>query len=189
MFWHNEVVARLTGTCFIAEPKHLPHGDSGTLSLKIARRRLPAEHAALGQRPERAIHYYALAAGTLMGRYDTAGVLRCAEAALALAAGGPEQMQLRVYQLTALFWMGDVRRLFETGDEVLALLKPGGLPWCWLASGLYNGHFLGGSQAHAEHLRQALLSARPEAEARAAYLEALTSVLIGDGYPGFWAGT
>lgn len=132
-----------------------------------------AEHARLGQQPQRAIPFYLGAAEQLFERYDMPSTMRCVEAALALGAQGPELLRARALQATAALWIGDVARLFAAGPEFLEELKLGSLQWCWLASGLHIGHVLGGNMEPAARLGQLLVSTRPRPEARLPYLEAL----------------
>jgi hypothetical protein len=132
-----------------------------------------AEHARLGQQPERAIHFLTRAAEQHFQRHDLPGALRCVESALALGAQGGERVRLRALQVTVSFWMGDLKTLFERGPEVLAELRPGSRPWYWLWTGLYLGHSYGGSKGQAAALGQQLLRTQPEPEAREMCLEAL----------------
>jgi tetratricopeptide (TPR) repeat protein len=133
-----------------------------------------AEHARLGQQPQRAIHFYLRAAEQLFERHDIPTTIRCVETALALGAHGAELLRLRALQVTTALWMGDLPKLFEKGPEVLAELKPGGLQWCWLAHGLFLGHLLSSKTEQAARFGQLLVSTRPEPEARLTYLEAIT---------------
>jgi tetratricopeptide (TPR) repeat protein len=134
-----------------------------------------AEHARLGQQPERAIHFYLQAAEQLFERYDMPGTTRCVETALALGAQGAELVRLRGLQATTALWMGVFAKLFETGPEVLAQLKPGSLQWCWLASGLCIVHGLSNLWEQADRFGQLLVNPPPEPEARMTYLDALGS--------------
>jgi hypothetical protein len=139
--------------------------------------RVLAEHASLGQQPERAIHFLTRAAERLFERNDMPGTLRCVETALELGAQGMERVQLRTRRATVAFWLGDYPTLFEIGPGVLAELRPGSLPWCSLVSGLYMGHATRGELERATALGQQLLRTRPEAAARVVYLEALCSMM------------
>jgi serine/threonine protein kinase len=132
-----------------------------------------AAHARLGQQPERAIPFYIRAAEQLFERHDMPSTVRCVEAALALGAQGADLQRLRALQATTALWMGDLAKLFATGQEVLAELKPGGLQWCWLANGLRIGLVFSSRKEQAARLGQLLLNTRPEPEARLTYLEAL----------------
>ncbi len=137
--------------------------------------RVLAEHASLGQQPERAIHFLTRAVEQHFERHDIPGTARCVEAALALGAQGPERVQLRAFQAIVAFWLGDLPKLFELGPGVLAELKPGSRLWCWLINWLYVGYSLSGNSGLAAALGQELLRTRPEPEARVLYIEALGS--------------
>jgi serine/threonine protein kinase/tetratricopeptide (TPR) repeat protein len=132
-----------------------------------------AEHARLGQQPQRAIPFYLRAAEQLFERYDMPSTMRCVEAALALGAQGVELLRARALQATAALWLGDAARLFAVGPELLEKLTPGSLQWCWMASGLHIGHLLGGNMEPAARLGRLLVSTHPRPEARLPYLEAL----------------
>jgi hypothetical protein len=138
--------------------------------------RVLAEHASLGQQPERAIHFLTRAAEQHFERHDLPSTIRCVEAALAMGAQGGGLVQLRALQATVAFWLGDFTRLFEMGPGVLAELRPGSRLWYWLSSGLYLGYTTTGGQQQAAALRQALLRTRPEPEARVLCMEALCSM-------------
>jgi hypothetical protein len=143
-----------------------------------------AEHARLGQQPQRAISFYLRAAEQFFDRNDTPSAARCTETALTLGAQGEELRRLRALQATTALWMGDFAKLFATGDEVLAELKPGGVHWCWLANGLYTGHALNNLWEQAARYGRLLLSTRPEPEARLPYLEVLGNGVISNAMRG-----
>jgi tetratricopeptide (TPR) repeat protein len=145
---------------------------------------LLAEHASLGQQPERAIHFLTRAAEQLFERHDIPGMARCVEAALALRAQGADLVQLRALQTTAAFWLGDSKKLFDMGPGVLAELRPGSRLWYWLVNWLYVGHALRGEEGLAAALGQKLLRTRPEPVARVIGLEALVSVACMSTYGG-----
>ncbi len=132
-----------------------------------------AEHARLGQQPQRAIHFYTQAAEQHFERSDMPRTNRCVELALALGAREAELLRLRAIKASTAVWMGELAQLFETGPAVLAELKPGSLQWCWLINGLYLGHSVGCMWEQVDRLGQLLLSTRPEPEARVPYLEAV----------------
>jgi hypothetical protein len=137
-----------------------------------------AEHARLGQQPQRAIPFYIRATEQLFEHGNIPSTVRCVETALALGAQGAELLRLRVLQATTALWLGDIAKLFATGSEVLAELKPGGLYWCWLANGLYGGYALNTLWEQADRLGQLLLNTRPEPEAQPPYLKALGHAII-----------
>jgi hypothetical protein len=141
--------------------------------------RVLAEHASLGQQPQRAIHFYIQAAEQLFER-DAQGMERCLQEALRLGPDGKSLARLHALQATAAFWRGDATKLFGLGNDVLAQLKPGSRLWACMAYGLYLGHFHfgGGRPEQAAQLGQGLLHVPPEKDARGAYQEALTSALV-----------
>jgi hypothetical protein len=138
--------------------------------------RVLAEHALQGQQPERALHFYTLAAEKLFERYDMPAMNQCVEVALALGARGAGLTRLHALQATTAFWTGDFVKLFELGTTVLAELKPGSQPWCWLSTGLCVGSRLANQPELAASFAQQLLRAQPEPAARVAYLDAVTAM-------------
>jgi tetratricopeptide (TPR) repeat protein len=128
-----------------------------------------AEHSRLGERPERAVHFYTRAAEQLFDRHDVQGMKRCLEAALALAPGEEALVQLRALQATAAFWMDDFATLSELGSAVLPRLKPGTVRWCHLISGLSMGTTHDARKEELLSLCRLLLDCEPEPEARGAY--------------------
>jgi tetratricopeptide (TPR) repeat protein len=143
-----------------------------------------AEHASLGQQPERAIHFLHRAAERHFEHDDMFGTARCVDAALALGAGGADLVQLRALQATVAFWQGDFTRLFDIGPGVLSGLRPGSRQWCWLTHGLYMGHGMRGEQEQAAALGRELLRTRPEPAARRIYIETLCPMIRLSGYRG-----
>ncbi|PTL81267.1 serine/threonine-protein kinase [Vitiosangium sp. GDMCC 1.1324] len=131
-----------------------------------------AEHFRLGQRPERAIHFYTLAAEHHFERNDMRGLERCMAAALALEPRGEQEARLKALQATAAFWMDDFATMSTLGRAVLPHLRAGSTQWCRLMGGLC----LGIGQSEKEHLLalfRLLMEAEPEPEARSAYALAL----------------
>jgi serine/threonine protein kinase/tetratricopeptide (TPR) repeat protein len=137
-----------------------------------------AEHARLGQQPQRAVHFYLQAAEQLFERTDMPSTVRCAETALALGAQGAELLRLRALRASTALWMGELEKLFEAGPEVLAELQPGSRQWCWLANGLYIGHAMGNMWQQADRFGQLMLSTRPEPEAHLPYVEGLGAISL-----------
>ncbi len=135
--------------------------------------RVLAEHASLGQQPERAVRFLARAAEQLFERNDMPGTLRCAEEALALDVPSADLVRPRALQATAALWVGDLGKLFATGPGVLAELRPGSRLWYWLLSGLHLGHGMVGARERLAELGQELLRTRPEPAARVLCMEAL----------------
>ncbi|QRN98820.1 protein kinase [Archangium violaceum] len=135
--------------------------------------RVLAEHAALGQQPERAIPLYTRAAEQLFERHDMQGMERCMEAALGLGPGEEARVRLHALRATAAFWMDDFATLHEVGSAVLPRLKPGEARWSHLISGLCLGYGQSGQKEHLLALHRRLLDTEPEPEARGAYHLAL----------------
>ncbi|HYH99265.1 protein kinase domain-containing protein [Hyalangium sp.] len=138
--------------------------------------RVLAEHASLGQQPERAIHFYTLAAEQLLERGDARSALQCMEAALGLGAQGEVRSKLRALQATATFWMNDPAMLNGVGREILPELKPGSTPWCKLISSLILSSTNKGQPREVMPLLELLLRSSTDAEGRRAYAEALCFV-------------
>jgi tetratricopeptide (TPR) repeat protein len=134
-----------------------------------------AEHAALGQQPERAIQLHTRAAEQLFTRHDMRGMERCMAAALDLDPYGEALVRLHALQATAAFWMDDFATLYEVGSSVLPRLKPGEPRWSDLLSGLCMGHGQSAQKEHLLALHRLLLDTEPAptSEARSAYHLAL----------------
>ncbi|WP_257458300.1 serine/threonine-protein kinase [Archangium lipolyticum] len=135
--------------------------------------RVLAEHAALGQQPERAIHLYTRAAEQLFERHDMRGMERCMEAALRLGPSEEAWVRLHALRATAAFWMDDLATLYEVGSAVLPRLKPGEARWSHLLGGLGMGYGQSGQRENLLALYRLLLDTEPEPEARGAYHLAL----------------
>ncbi len=135
--------------------------------------RVLAEHAQLGQQPERAVHFYTRAAEQLFERHDIPGVTRCMEAALALHPTGEPLVQLQALQATAAFWMNDFATMYVVGGSLLPHLEAGSVRWCHLLSGLSMGAGLSANRESLLALIQLLLETEPRPEARGAYHLAL----------------
>jgi tetratricopeptide (TPR) repeat protein len=144
-----------------------------------------AEHARLGQQPERAIHYYTLAAEQLFERHEMQGMQRCVEAALAQAPQGKALVRLQALQATAAFWMDDFVTTQELGRGVLPRLKAGGLMWSRLMGALCLVYGLSGQREAGLALCRLMLEAEPEPQARSAYFEALCFMTSMAGHMGF----
>ncbi|PTL79992.1 serine/threonine-protein kinase [Vitiosangium sp. GDMCC 1.1324] len=136
--------------------------------------RVLAEHASLGQQPERAIPFLTRAATQHFERHDLPGTLQCVEAALTLGAQGTNLVRLRALRVATAFWMGDFVLLFEKGPEVLTALSPGDPLWCKLMGMMIGGGGLFGRHEEMAGYGQLLLGTTPEAGATAAYIEALS---------------
>jgi len=135
--------------------------------------RVLAEHAWLGQQPERAVHFHTQAAEQLLERGDARSALRCVEAALQLGVQGEARSRLRALQATATFWLNEPSLLMETGRQILPELKPGSRPWCDLISSLILNSANRGQADEVMPLVELLLRSPPDAESVWAYAQAL----------------
>jgi len=135
--------------------------------------RVLAEHARLGQRPERAIYYSTLAAEQFFERHEMQGMQRCMEAALAQQPQGEALVRLLALQAIAAFWMDDFVTTQELGRGVLLRLKAGGFMWSRLMGVLCLVYGQSGQRQAGLALCQLMLEAEPEPQARSAYCEAL----------------
>ena len=136
-----------------------------------------AEHARFGRQPERAIHYYTLAAEQLFERHEMQGMQRCVEAALAQGPGEEELVRLQALQATAAFWMDDFVTSYQLGHRVLPKLKPGSLMWSRLISSLSLVYSQSGQREAGLALWRLMMDTEPEPQARAAFCEALCFVM------------
>ncbi|PTL79463.1 serine/threonine-protein kinase [Vitiosangium sp. GDMCC 1.1324] len=132
-----------------------------------------ATHHWLGERPERATHFYTRAAEQLFERHDLQGTMRCVEGALGCGASGELLTRLRALQAVVAFWMDQLPRALELGIPVLARMKAGSALWCRLMGDLSLGSALDRHGEHVARLSDLLLHTTPEPDAVAAYLEAI----------------
>ena len=156
---HRPVGHRLAGEWL----EHM--GDPDPLEL--------ARHFQLGQQPRRAVQFYTRAAERHLERYDLQGMGRCVESALACGGDGKALIPLRALQATVAFWEEDFTGSYELGREVLPEMRAGSASWCKLMSGLIGGGAQSGRQEYVAELAQLLLRTAPDADALAAYTEAL----------------
>ncbi|KFE64610.1 serine/threonine-protein kinase [Hyalangium minutum] len=135
--------------------------------------RVLADHAYLGQQPERAVRFYIQAADQRLERGDARSALQCVEAALKLEMPSETRSRLRALQATATFWLNDPSLLTGTGREILPELKAGSRPWCDLISSLILNSVNRGQPAEVMPLVELLLRTSPEADGVYAYAQAL----------------
>ncbi|WP_224243714.1 serine/threonine-protein kinase [Hyalangium gracile] len=135
--------------------------------------RVLAEHARLGQQPERAIRFYLQAAERLFDHDDMQGAERCIQAALALGPTGEASVQLRALRAATAFWRNDFATLDEVGKAVQSEMKPGTIRWCKLMDGLSLGCGYSAQKEYLLTLCRLLLDTEPEPEARSAYCVSL----------------
>ncbi|MCY1076268.1 serine/threonine-protein kinase [Archangium lansingense] len=133
-----------------------------------------ATHYQLGQQPQRAVHFYTRAAERLLERYDLQGMGRCVESALACGGDGKALIPLRALQATVAFWEEDFTGCYELGRAVLPEMRAGSASWCKLMCGLIGGGAQSGRQEYVAELALLLMRTTPDAEAMAAYTEALS---------------
>ncbi|WP_224364701.1 serine/threonine-protein kinase [Hyalangium versicolor] len=131
--------------------------------------RILAEHARLGQQPERAIRFYLTAAERLFDHDDMQGAERCIETALALGPTGEPWVQLRALRAATAFWRNDFATLNTVGKAVQQEMKAGTVRWCKLIDGLTLGCGYSAQKEYVLSLCRLLLDTEPEPEARSAY--------------------
>ncbi|MET0401779.1 MAG: protein kinase [Cystobacter sp.] len=129
--------------------------------------RVLATHHQRGGQPERAVHFYALAAERLFALYDMPGTLRCVEEALSCGVEGAQSARLRALQAVVAFWSDDLPGTLALSTAVLDELEPGSQLWCWLVGGrLVAGVYLGtGAAEPAARWSARLWQIQPAAEA------------------------
>ncbi|WP_434388463.1 protein kinase domain-containing protein [Melittangium boletus] len=135
-----------------------------------------ALHHQLGQRPARAVEFYAQAAERFFAHDDFPGTRRCVQAALDCGPRADMPPRLRAIEALLSLWLEPAPRTLALGIPVLEELPAGGMLWCRLLGGLILGATLGGEHAQTRRLSALLLSTRPEPEASAMYIEALASM-------------
>jgi hypothetical protein len=129
-----------------------------------------AEHAQLGQQPERAIHFHSLMAEQLLNRHDPYAGLRSVEAALACGPHAETRAHLRALQAMAALWNGNMVEV-DALRPLLPELKPGGYAWCKLMEFFIMSGMLAPRPEGMRELVDQLWHATPETGARAAYAE------------------
>ncbi len=92
--------------------------------------RLLAEHLERGGEKRRAVSFYVEAAKKALGGNDFAGVLLCADRAVALGAEAHERGHARLLRAEALRWRGDNAAAREAATEAMELLAEGSGAWC-----------------------------------------------------------
>ena len=133
-----------------------------------------AAHYRRGQQPERAVHFYAQAVERLLARYDLGGVNRCLESLQACGIEGKSLPWLRALHATVAFWTEDFTACYELGSAVLPELRAGNAAWCKLMGALIAACSQSGRQEYVAELAPLLLRTTPDADAIAAYTEALS---------------
>jgi hypothetical protein len=136
-----------------------------------------AEQARAGQQPERAIHYYTLAAEQLFERHELQGMQRCVEAALAQEPRNEALVRLQALKAAAAFWMDDFATTYELGRRVLPELKAGSHMWSRLISALSMVYGQSGQRDAGLALWRLMMDSEPEPQARSTYCEALCFVM------------
>ncbi len=136
-----------------------------------------AEHARLGQQPERALHYYTLAAEQLFERHEMQGMQRCVEAALAQGPQDERLVRLQVLRAVAAFWMDDFATAYELGRSVLPKLKTGSFMWSRLIISLSLVYGQTGQKEAGLALWRLVMDSEPEPQARSTFCEALCLVV------------
>jgi hypothetical protein len=136
-----------------------------------------AEHAQLGQQPERAIHFHGLMAEQLLNRHDTHAALRSVKAALDCGPSVEARAHLLALQSMAALW-GE--GMLESGSlrALLPELRAGSFPWCKLMEFLIISGIFAPQEEDMRALAESLWRATPEEGARAAYTETACFVAI-----------
>jgi hypothetical protein len=129
-----------------------------------------AEHAQLGQQPERAIHFHSLMAEQLLNRRDPYAGLRSVEAALACGPQAETRAHLRALQAMAALWSGNMGEV-DALRALLPELKTGGYAWCKLMEFFIISGILAPRPEGIRELVDQVWQATPETGARAAYAE------------------
>ncbi|WP_375766223.1 protein kinase [Archangium gephyra] len=129
-----------------------------------------AEHAWLGQQPERAVHFHGLMAEQLLNRHDVHGVLRSVEAALRCGPSAEARAHLSALRAMAALWGGDMSQAGSL-PALLPELRAGGYPWCKVMEFLIISGILATQSDGVSELADRLWHATPEEGARAAYAE------------------
>ncbi|EPX58117.1 serine/threonine protein kinase [Cystobacter fuscus DSM 2262] len=144
-----------------------------------------ATHHQRGGQPERAVHYYSLAAERLFALYDLPGTMRCVVEALACGVEGERSVHLRALQAVVAFWMDDLVRSLSLGSAVLDELEPGSRLWCWLVGGqIVGGAYLGMDAEKAARLNASLWNTTPLPDAVDAHHWALACLGLSLVYSG-----
>ena len=144
-----------------------------------------ATHQHLGERPERAQHFYTLAAERLLERNDLPGTLRCVEAARTCGEEGRSPVRLRALQAVMAFWSDDALTFMTLGSAVQDELEVGGRLWCWVVGGrVLMNVYIGGSEEEAARHNRLLRGTSPTPEAVGAYTWAVACLGLSFAYAG-----
>jgi eukaryotic-like serine/threonine-protein kinase len=132
-----------------------------------------AAHFHQGQRPERAVHWYLLAAERLFEHNDFPGLERCVAGALACGVSGEPLARLRTFQALGAFSSDEVRACRELGTPALGGLRMGSALWCRLAARLFVVNLREGNEREGLVFNALLAHVTPEPDALADFVDAI----------------
>ncbi len=138
-----------------------------------------AHHAEEGGDRKRAIVFYARAAEQSLGQYDFGEALARARKGVACGAEGQTLGVLESVQSSAFYSMGQWPKAAELGVSALSRLPRGSAWWCATVEKLMQVLPNVGKLDKSRELADDLLAIEPPPEARAAYIRALHSQLLG----------
>lgn len=162
------------------EDRTIGHRAAGSY-LEAARERDPvilAEHFRRGEDPVRALPYYLAAAEQALSGCDLDGALLRTQQALSCNPSGETLGVLRGVALAAHFWHDDWAQSISAGTEALRLLPVGGPAWCRAAAIMLPITSLSGLYAIYQTIATTLTTFEPTPDARRAYLQAASYVVI-----------
>jgi eukaryotic-like serine/threonine-protein kinase len=138
-----------------------------------------ARHADESGDRDRAVLFYARAAEQSLGQYDFGEALARASKGVACGAEGQTLGILQSVQSSALYSMGKWLEAAEVGLSALLLLPPGSTWWCATVEKLMQVLPNTGQLTQSRQLADQLLVIEPAPDARAAYIRAVHTQLLG----------
>lgn len=138
-----------------------------------------ARHADEGGERERAIRFYARAAEQSLGQYDFGEALARASKGVACGAHGQTLGVLQSVMSSALYSLGKWIDAADIGVSALPLLQPGSTWWCATVEKLMQVLPNTDRLAQSRQLADELLAIEPAPDARAAYIRAVHTQLMG----------
>ncbi|MEO8180731.1 MAG: protein kinase [Deltaproteobacteria bacterium] len=138
-----------------------------------------AHHAEEGGDQKRAVLFYARAAEQSLGQYDFGEALVRSRKGIACGAEGQTLGILESVQSSAFYSMGEWPKAAELGMQALTRLPRASAWWCATVEKLMQVLPNVGKLDKSRELADELLAIEPAPEARAAYIRALHSQLLG----------